>query len=383
MAGEATPNVPQRTGGITPANPVHDRTGLNDKQAESAITKLLNPKASRERPEPGYDDLPAEERSNRDRQFERDEARRRPTDDFDDEPAPRQSQELQDRDEPEKADAADDDDEPKFKVPESLVDDEPAASDEPLEEVDFEYNGKKYAIPKPIVEGVLRQQDYTRKTEEVQARTRYLAQREQMMQVENSIFAELAPVTQQIQIAQDQIKQLQLQMPDPSVNVSSYLQFDKHIRGLQTQLNELQQVATKRRTELSQQRDQALRSLQQAAGQHLHKVLPRWDEPTQAAVQQHLIEEGYDPEEIKVMYDPRVLKMAHDAALYRKIKAQTVATKRQIKEAAPVVRPQGRPSTATTERGKTEVLVKRARRSGRDTDAINAITQALRGSRKR
>src|SRR5690606_17620776 len=141
-----------------------------------------------------------------------------------------------------------------------------------------------------------------------------------------------------------------------------YLTLDKQIRDLDTARQRLAQSAAERRTELASQKQALVGALQDAADKMLAKALPKWNGKVKQAVVQRLAESGYTPQEIGVMYDPRLLHLAHDAAMYHSIVARKNATRRQVQAAPPVVRPQGRPSTAQTEGNKTRAIVKEARR---------------------
>lgn len=80
------------------------------------------------------------------------------------------SKEVSTDDESPEADSTDDADEPQLEI-------EP---EEEFEEVDYE--GKRYSIPKPLRKAILQEADYTRKTQEVAAKNKHLAEREQQIQ---------------------------------------------------------------------------------------------------------------------------------------------------------------------------------------------------------
>lgn len=393
MADAALPSTPASNGpaNIRPsivADRAPDPVGLNDRQAESRIADLLNPKAkpgtNSRRSSPGYDDLPDDERAAADERIEREDRRRRAAidedDDGDDEP--RESQTLRAKREADReADRGAEPAAEKDDLPTSLVDDEPAGDDD-FEEIDYTTDsGKTYKIPKAIVDGVMRQDDYSKKTEQVKSHAAVLAQRQQALELDTAIFGELGPAIQQADALRAALKQAKLQKIDPASNLTAYLQHDNHVRSLTDTLNELESAVAHRRNELANERKALHNNLRAAAQNYLKSRVARWDEAVQSKVNEHLLTEGFSQEELGFVFDPRILKLAHDAALYQRIAEKRTQVRRQVQKAAPVVRPQARPA-GSSERQQLVKQVERARRTGRASDAENAVSALLRRARK-
>lgn len=381
----AGPTIIRRGGSI--ADPGPGPTGINDSTATDRIAGLLEPRAERagRRPAAGYDELPDDERAERDEQIEREERRSRPGNDPGD-GEPRESDALIERKEAKAPaqDAADEGDEGD-ELPDTFDGtDDSALSGESasLEEIEFEHGGKKYTVPKPLVDGALRHADYTKKVEAVRSEATVVARQRELIDIERVMAKDLAPAHAQLSTFHEQLKQAKLQTPDPNVNLAAYVAHSQLISNLTDAINQLDGAVAKRTAELTNQRGQALRTLQMAAGQHLTNTLPRWNAATAEKVQAVLHSEGYTEQEIEGMYDPRVLKLAYYAGLYQEIRSKGKAIRKSIKEAAPVVRPQGRPATANTEAQRAKITVKNARRSGRPEDAVNAIAALLKPGRR-
>ena len=374
----ARPARVQRSGSLREAPP--DRVEIKQSTAEEQIVSLLNPKLKGKdlrHDQPAYDELPSEDREERDAEFERRKPRKE---------SPRVAEER------EQAEARTDDglgdgETVNEDVAESLDDtpDPTKAATDAIE--DFEYtdeaSGRKYIVPKPLVEGAMRQADYTKATQQVAAERQYNAALKQNLEVDQAINADLAPAVSQIQQLDQHIQQLRLQKNQPGITVERYIEIDRQLSSLTDTREEYMGAVTKRRTELSAQKQAVVAALQSAADNHLSKTLPKWTDPVRRAVQQHMVDEGMAPEEISGMYDPRIIKAFHDAALLKKIQSKRDATVRQRQAAAPVVRPQGRASNATTETQQIGRLKANAQRTGRDADAVTAIDRMLKQSRER
>jgi hypothetical protein len=358
-----------RAGSLRP--PPADRAELPEQTAEERVAGLLNPKlrkgAEREAdPDDAGDDTPAE----------------------DDRPSRRESPSLREEREaaeeaetPAEQPATDDD------VPDSL-DDEPGPNQQvegdAWEEMEYTApNGKKYTIPKPLVDGAMMQADYTRGKEEIAQERKFNVALRQRTEIDGAIQAELGPAVSELRQLEQQIENYRLQKNQPGITVQAYIEIDRQLSGLTDTYDKYRGAVAQRSSELSAQKQAAVTALQSAADQFLSKTLPKWTPAAKRATEQYMVEAGLEPAEIQQMYDPRVIRAFHDAALLKKIQSKRTATVKQVQQAAPVVRPQGRTSNATTEAQQTGRLKVQAQRSGKPADAEDAITRMLKSARAR
>lgn len=366
---DAQPRVRvQRSGSLRPPPP--DRTEIPEATAEDSIARLLNPRLAK-----------AERRAEREQD----------ADESDDAPVerPRESEQVR----AEREEAAEQKPEQPAEQPdddgELSLDDTPVAKpavegDDALEEITYTApNGKVYAIPKEIVDGAMRQDHFTKATTEAAAERRYNATLRQNLETDGAINAELAPAVSQIQQLSEHIKQLSLQKNQPTTTMEQFIQYTRQIDSLTDTLNEYRGAVDSRRTELSAQKQAVVAALQGAADDYLSKSLPKWNPPVKAAVFQHFLDSGFTHDEVNMMYDPRVIRMAHDAALLKKLQSKRQATVKQVQQAAPVVRPTGRANNASTEAQQAGRLKAQAQRSGKESDAISALDRLLKNSRNR
>ena len=252
------------------------------------------------------------------------------------------------------------------------------------EEMEFDHGGKKYTVPKPLVEGALRQADYTKNMQEVAAEKRVVAAERVAMQARQAIVAELAPALAQVQNTEQHIASLRAQMPDPSVDPMGYIQFDKQVRDLEAGLGQLRDAVAQRGTELATQQQSATAELMREGFQRIAQKIPKWnDQSFRASVAEYAVAEGYTPDELAATTDPRMIKLMVDAMQYQKLRAGKPEARKKIMDAAPVVRPTGSVNQASAERAKAADAVARAKRSGTTQDAEAAVLALLRAGRKR
>lgn len=360
----------QRSGSLRPPPP--DRAELPEASAEDRVADMLisqtegrsrRPRARAAEPDEGPDDAPAEKPERNESAAVRDE---------------HEAGEEAPTEEPAK---------PEESVPDSLDDDPPPAQQlegEDYEAIDYTApNGKSYTVPKDLVDGALRQSDYTEKMQQVAAASKYNAALRENFETERMLHSELAPINFAIHQLDEQIQQLSLQKYAPTTTVPDYIEIDKQLSRLIDTRQQYQGAVAKTSTELQGRKQAIVVALQTAADQYLSKALPKWTPAVKRAVEQEFIDSGFTPEEIQNLYDPRVIKAFHDQALLKKIQSKRSQTVKQVQQAAPVVRPQGRANNASTEAQQVTRAKEHAQRTGKPVDAENALTKMLRNARRR
>lgn len=252
------------------------------------------------------------------------------------------------------------------------------------EEMEFEHGGKRYTVPKPLVEGALRQADYTKNMQEVAAEKRAVVAERAVTQARQAILSELAPAIAQVQNTEQHIASLRGQMPDPAVDPMGYIQFDKQVRDLEAGLGQLRAAVAQRGTELAAQQQSATAELMREGFQRIAQKIPKWnDQSFRGAVAEFAVSEGYTPDELAASTDPRMIKLMVDAMQYKRLREGKAEARKKIADAAPVVRPTGATNQASTAKAKAADAVARAKRSGTTQDAEAAVLALLRANRKR
>ena len=225
---------------------------------------------------------------------------------------------------------------------EQLDDDETEGAEpsEPeIEEVETEFGGKKYRIPKALEAERLMHADYTRKTQEVAEQRRQVeairAQWEQEKQAEQAAENERL----ELRTVQNAVKQYEaidwqsFHAQDPESAQRQFMQYQM----LRNKASELEgAVNTKKQQTLAQQ--QAMREqILQAANDYLRQQIPDWSPTTAQAIRSTGTDVyGFKAEELANVVDPRFVRVMHDAMLYRKSLEKAVKPVEQKPQPQPV-----------------------------------------------
>lgn len=219
----------------------------------------------------------------------------------------------------------------------------------------------------------MRQQDYTRKTQEAAEQSRKAEQLFQHVQQEygnrinqldalgSSLYRELVG---------DQQKLASLIETDPQ----EYL---RQQAAMQNKVAMLNQVAQAQKEYQAMQANQAEKHRQELHAQNEQKLLealPTWRDAEkrqteQREIAQFLMDTGYSPDDLNELYDHRAVLIAREAMLWRK--SQAVRQKQVSPQAVPpkVVKP-GASNPTNVKQNQSQQALAKFRKTGRDDDAV-------------
>ncbi len=209
-----------------------------------------------------------------------------------------------------------------------------AASD--VEEVEFE--GKKFNVPKEIKDALLRQSDYTRKTQEVSEARRTVAEQERLLKAEQEFHFSIIDDIGQLRAIDGQLSQYQQinwgQM-DSDTLVRTKIQFDQLKEARQNLIGQIQS----KRSNFEQRRAQSLGEMQRAGYQLLTQKVSGFNESTQKELREFMLKEGYTEPEVSGIYDARQVAIAWKALQYDKLQASKPNIQNRANKAPPVIKP--------------------------------------------
>jgi hypothetical protein len=229
-----------------------------------------------------------------------------------------------------------------------------------------------------LLNGYSRQQDYTRKTQELANQRKLIEQQAQQISQMDAIYAELLPkMKAQLESSLgDEPDWDSLHEDDPIAFVRERQLWDDKRRQLESASAEQQRL----QQETYVQQQQQLAAIVEDSQQKLLEIIPEWKKPEvanqeKAEIQNYAINElGYTPEEISQVYDYRALLGLRNAWLNSKT---VEATRKKPTQKAParVARP------GTTNRPKSAAPAKKAKqtlaRTGKVQDAAKVFEQFL------
>ena len=229
-----------------------------------------------------------------------------------------------------------------------------------------------------LLNGYSRQQDYTRKTQELANQRKLIEQQAQQITQMDAIYAELLPkMKAQLESSLgDEPDWDSLHEDDPIAFVRERQLWDDKRRQLESASAEQQRL----QQETYVQQQQQLAAIVEDSQQKLLEIIPEWKKPEvanqeKAEIQNYAINElGYTPEEISQVYDYRALLGLRSAWLNSKT---VEATKKRPTQKAPAR--VARPGSST--RKKSIAPAKRAKqvlaKTGKVQDAAKVFEQFL------
>jgi hypothetical protein len=220
------------------------------------------------------------------------------------------------------------------------------ADDEDDDGEEVEWEGNQYRLPKGIKDALLRQADYTRKTQEV-AETRREAEAAKVAVYQQAqLFQSAGPLLVQQQDAMAKLEELdrtldfrKLEATDP-VAAQSWWRYREqlkeyvgkvgaHIEQTQQQLHFVQQQETARRVE--------------NMNRVLTKKIKGWSPELNAKISEHAIRKlGYAPDEVAAISDPRVAETVYKAYKYDELVAKNKTRPKSATTTKEPVQPTGK-----------------------------------------
>lgn len=232
--------------------------------------------------------------------------------------------------------------------------------------VEAEYEGKTYKVPAELKDALLRNADYTRKTQEVAELRRATEQREQTLRmVQHAMDATFDKAVElrelQSRLAQfDQFDWQAMASQDPTETTKLNLAYQQIQRQAAEKQAELQQAYSQQHQLEAQRRQQIL----QIEAQRLKQSLPAFNEEMAARIRE-TARSGYGitDAELDSLADARYVQILHDAMQWRSLQNKKPQAMKKVAEAPRVIKPQG-----SAQRPRNQAALQRLKASGRVED---------------
>lgn len=231
---------------------------------------------------------------------------------------------------------------------------ESEASDEDSEEteesdddiVEVEFDGEVLEAPRKIAEALMRQSDYTRKTQEVAEQRKLIETRQgeiENLQKQYEFAQQVQPDMLKVQQLDAQIEEAGKYLKDNLDNLSdkdimkirmaideTRQEREQLVSGLQSKTQEFQQAQEQSRQELLKKGTEVLRSR-----------IPNWGEKHQKAVRDFALNSGYTEQELNNLIDPRHAEVLWKASEYDRLKSGATPAVQKV-SGAPTIKPKSR-----------------------------------------
>jgi hypothetical protein len=240
-------------------------------------------------------------------------------------------------------------------------------------------DGKEVAVTlDELQKGYSRTQDYTRKTQQIAEVRKQVEQETQAIRAEREQYAQLLGALQaQLQTSEPQVDLERLYHEDPI----EWVRQKEVLRDRQEKAYAIQ-AEQQRLSQLSQQEQQrAMEAHLESQKDALLAALPEWRDPKKAKAEKALVLEsaksvGFTDDDLKSVYDHRLVLLLRKAAMYDQMVSKRQDIKPVVNNGPRTAKPgaAGRVSTTTESTRAKQRLAK----TGRVDDAASAIELLLR-----
>ena len=280
--------------------------------------------------------------------------------------------------------------EPEEEAVEETVESDEAKAEEKTEETpepddseEVEYDGDVYVMPKKIKEALLRQSDYTKKTQEVAEQRKAVEERAEWLSQQERLMAagfEKAVELKEIDARLAQYEQLDWQAlvdQDPAQATKLNISFQQLQRQRAGKVEELQKHAAENQR-LTQETRQKM--LAQGAEQ-VKKAIPSWNAELAKAISDNTKSYGFTDKELDQLTDPRFVVALHDAHQWRKLQASKSTVQKKVADVKSVT-PTARTSQSTQSDAKLKEARQRMAKTGSTQDTEAFFERLLTSKRK-
>ena len=253
-------------------------------------------------------------------------------------------------------------------------------SDEP-EYVEVEYDGAVYEVPANLKDALLRQSDYTQKTQEVAAQRKEIETRLGALQSKlgefefaNSIQEDVLKVQQLDQTATQYHQYLRDNIDQLSSTDIEKIRFA--IEEAKSERDSLANSIQGKHAEFQQAQQQSYQELLNKGTEVLRQKIPGWGKEQQAQVRDYALSNGFTEAELNTVVDPRHVEILYKASQYDKLKSGAAPAVKKV-QSAPAIKPKARDPMPKETRQKLDLKNKLKSKSLSRRDKQNLVIQDI------
>lgn len=234
---------------------------------------------------------------------------------------------------------------------------EDSAEEAPTEdsEIEIEYEGEKYVVPPKLKDALLRQADYTRKTQEVaeqrkavEAEKERIAAQAQAWRVEQQVNSQLMQHMGQVQAIDSQLAQFQ-QLDWAAVIDSdpvNALKLQQQFQTLKDQKNNLVQQAIHARQQIEAAQAEMQAKTIHEGEEKLKAEMPDWGPELKTSIRNYGKDIGFTDAELSNITDPRAVRVLADAMRWRQMQAKQPEVSKRVGSAPKPMTVKAAPKTS-------------------------------------
>lgn len=218
---------------------------------------------------------------------------------------------------------------------------DPEGLPEGEEEEEVDYEGEKYRLPKKLKDALLRQADYTRKTQEVSEKSRSYEAKEKALQEREASAAEHRKEVAQLQYMTDQLEEFdkldwqRLMLEDKQNGTNHTLDLQIRMQQLQNQRNKLAQTLQGKHDErISKAQREDAKALEDMRTTLQKETKGGWSLEKENSLKSWVVGMGLPAQAFDAIRDPTVMRILDLAQMQDKL-----LKKQAQKPAAPPPQP--------------------------------------------
>jgi len=206
---------------------------------------------------------------------------------------------------------------------------------------DVEWEGEQYRLPKKLKEGLLRQSDYTKKTQDLARQREAIDLQLQGLkrdQLERAFMDDIKDETKRFHRASAEIEQYEA-LDWTQLDTEQMLRARTKLDQLQREQGKAAQAIEGKRGEFVKKQEQLMSELVHKGQEVLRSRISGWNESLAKSVQDYAIGEGYSPEEVRSIIEPRYVQTLWKAQQYDKLVANKAKVTAIAQGTTKVVKP--------------------------------------------
>ena len=253
---------------------------------------------------------------------------------------------------------------------------QPAEDSDGFEEIDLD--GEVFRVPPKLRDAVLRQKDYTQKTQVLAEAQRQIQSHAQQIQMHQMFEERTAPVRAELQKALSQLEQYKA-LDWSGMDTDTIVRARQAMDGLKERSAELQQRLGHEFNQFQQAAVQTRAQVLQNGLEYLRRSIPKFDQEAVDTIRRTAVNEGFTQTEVETIADPRLVKVLWKAAQYDALKAGQKSAVEAVRKAPPVIKPGASQGQQAVQRSN---YVK-ARENLKKTGSLDAFAGALLASQRK
>ena len=210
---------------------------------------------------------------------------------------------------------------------------------------EVEYEGAKYQVPAKIKDALMRQDDYTRKTQDLATMRRETEHARELAiqrQLDSSFGESVAQESDRLKMIDTYLSQVSQKIDWANMTTDQMLRQKMEIDDLKEQRSALKSAIDGKRNEFNTGVKAKIDELRGKSRELASKSIPGFTEETEKAVREYAKAEGLSDVEVEnVLLDPRSFKLLWKAAQFDKVQAGATKATETATKAARVLKPGG------------------------------------------